>query len=124
MLKYRLAIWSAVFNLFGTLFLFYSFQATSTDFILVTTKEGKSALCVGDRALFTITQDGGLGIGTKCPDHETGKPTAVVNTKHPRFVTTGFIFILLGFLMQCFSIENPQNKSFKNKEKQKKLKQN
>ena len=109
MKKHHFAYLSAGLNFLGAIFLFLSFQATSTDFILVTATDGRSALCVGKNALFFMTPDGGLGMGTKCPDWETGKPTAVVNTEHPSFAKAGIFFILFGFLLQLFSIDKPKD---------------
>lgn len=107
MIKYRLAIGSAVLNVLGTLLLVFSFQATSSDFMLVTAKDGRAALCVGKAALFVLDQQGGLGVGTKCPDWQTGSPAAVVNTEHPNFVVVAFFLIVAGFVLQVFSINKP-----------------
>lgn len=91
-------------NLAGTTLLFLSFQATSSDFRLVSTSDGRYALCV-DRTALIIKEPKGFGIGyTVCPDWEHSKPAAVVNVEHPSFVTLGFIASILGFLLQLMTI--------------------
>jgi hypothetical protein len=115
MIKYRVSQISACLNIFGTILLFFSFQATSSDFMLVTTKDERAALCVGNAALFVLDQRGGLGIGTKCPDWQTGRPTAVVNTEHPSLASSGLFLLILGFLTQLISIEQPKKEQPKKK---------
>jgi hypothetical protein len=105
--KYYLSVGSAALNTFGAVLIFFSFQISSSDFMLVTSYDGRSALCVGSRAMFTITQDGGLGVGTKCPDYQNGRPTAVINTEYPGVAKLGLILIVFGFFFQIFSIEKP-----------------
>ena len=117
MWKHQFAKWSAVSNLLGTFLLFFSFQATSTDFLLVITKDNRSALCVGSNAMFVMTPTGGLGIGTRCPDPKSGKPTAIVNTDQPVLATLGLSCIILGFFMQLFSIEKPSARAIKRLQK-------
>jgi hypothetical protein len=98
---------SLCLNLAGTIILFFSFQATASDFRLITTRDGKAALCVSQYAVF-ISSEGGreLSLGHKtCPDWDNGKPAAVVNVEHPRFVTLGFILLMLGFVMQLLSTQ-------------------
>src|ERR1700681_4001191 len=102
--KYRLAQASAWLNLSGAFLLFLSFQATSTNLFLVTAVNGNTAFCVGNRAMFVMRPDGGLGMGTSCPIG-AGKPTAVVNTDSPALVMLGWGLLLLGFIFQLFSIE-------------------
>lgn len=107
MKKYQWSRLSASLNLVGSLLLFFSFQATSTDFLLVTNPDGQSALCVGKAALFVLTLDRGLKMGTGCPEWQSGKPTAVVNTEHPKFAFWGLLMILVGFVSQYLGIERP-----------------
>ena len=96
-------------NLLGTVMLFMSFQATSSDLKLVTTKDGRTALCVNNHALAVSLPNGGIGIGmSSCPDWENARPAAVVNFEHPIFVSMGFAFITLGFLLQFLSFPSPK----------------
>jgi hypothetical protein len=107
MSKRRWAYISAVLNLVGAVFLYYSFQASSTPFILKTDAHGKAALCIGQVAMFVVDHPGAVGIspGSGCPDWPTSVPTAVVNSEHPLLGKIGFFLILLGFLTQLPSIE-------------------
>ena len=99
--------------------LFFSFQATSSDFRLVTavsksvllTEPVKQyALCVNDYAL--LASDGKNGIivapAGGCPDWAHAKPAAVVNIEHPVFEGLGFITLLAGFLLQYLSVPSPK----------------
>jgi hypothetical protein len=77
-------------NLAGTLLLFYSFQATSSSFRLISRSQPgvmgsytEYAICVKD---FTLLQTIGHGVGIGhlgCPTSEDDRPAAVVNTEHP-----------------------------------------
>jgi len=107
MSTYNLARLSAVLNIVGSILLFFSFQATSTKFLIVPTNDGRTALCVGSEAMFVVKPGGGIGIGTKCPDSDKGKPAAVVNTECPVLAVIGFLMILGGFITQYKSIEKP-----------------
>ena len=107
MIKYRCAIWSAILSMFGTILLVISFQATSTNFLLVTTKGGDSALCVGNRAMFALTEKG-LSMNGKCPEGVMSKPTAVVNTERPKLAIFGLFIIITGFVLQLLSINKPK----------------
>ena len=103
----RLAL---ILNLAGTVILFLSFQATSSNFRLITTKDGKSALCVDQRAMMIATPDRGWLIGAQqCPDWENARPAAVVNVEHPSFITLGFILTTFGFLLQFLSFPSPKS---------------
>lgn len=89
--------------------LFLSFQATSSDFKLVTTSSGDSALCVNGRAMIVARSNGGWLIGSRtCPDFEKAKPAAVVNSEHPVLITFGFLLSTLGFLLQYLSFPSPK----------------
>jgi len=93
------------FNLFGWVFLYLSFQATSSNFKLVTTPYGWSALCVNNMALLATGPYGGIGLGlSKCPDWEHARPAAVVNVENPFLETLGFILVIAGFLLQFLSV--------------------
>jgi hypothetical protein len=92
-------------NLFGTVLLFLSFQATSSNFKLITTSDGRSALCVNNRGLVVSHPNGGFAIGSStCPEWERARAVAVVNVERPIFVTIGFAFASFGFLLQFLSI--------------------
>jgi hypothetical protein len=114
-------------NLVGTIVLFYSFQATSSDFRLVTAPyvpptmpagsippkgfvpppQGSKqyALCVNN---FTLIQSDGRNsvlMGHRgCPDWENSRPAAVVNIEHPTFEGLGFLLLITGFTLQYFSV--------------------
>ena len=92
-------------NLLGTVLLFLSFQATSSKFRLITTSDGRSALCVYNRAYIVTSENGEWSMGTfNCPEWEHAKAVAVVSVEHPIFVTIGFVLATLGFLLQFLSI--------------------
>ncbi len=94
-----------VCNLLGTFLLFYSFGADSSDIKVVTTAEGNVALCVGDRLLAMSHANGGITVGVvPCPEVENAKPAAIVNFDRPLLVDAGFIFIIMGFLLQLLGI--------------------
>ena len=88
--------------------MFLSFQATSTDFLLVSTRDGKSALCVGKRAFFVMVPNGGTGAGAACPEGVDAKPAAVVNTDSAWLAKLGWMILGAGFLLQIFSIKKPR----------------
>jgi hypothetical protein len=118
-------------NLAGTIFLFYSFQATSSDFKLVVapyvppplrvlpngqilpnrlwpagTKQ--YALCVNNYALLVSDASSSIMLGHKgCPNWENAKPAAVVNIEHPAFEGLGFSLLIIGFSLQYFSVPHP-----------------
>jgi hypothetical protein len=106
-------------NLAGTALLFYSFQATSSDFRLVTARTPKGvfsqeefvryALCVNNFALIETDSANGVRIGRRgCPDWEHSRPAAVVNIEHPFFVGMGFVTLMAGFLIQYLSVPQPK----------------
>jgi hypothetical protein len=99
--------------------LFYSFQATSSDFRLITTKNNRGsvlgdsrkqfALCVNNYTLLRTDAVGGIVMGMNgCPDWEHARPAAVVNIEHPAFSALGFIVLLAGFLLQYLSVPQPK----------------
>ncbi len=97
---------SAFLNLLGSVFLFLSFQATSTSLLLVSGADKSTSFCVGDTAMFKFSESGtGVEMGTKCPIAANSKPTAVVNTDLPELAKWGWIVLVIGFLVQIFSIE-------------------
>jgi hypothetical protein len=95
--------------------LFYSFQATSSSFRLITRSEGEIfksgteySICIGDYTLLSTNVHGGIIMGHRgCPPSENVRPAAVVNTEHPFFVTIGFLMIILGFFIQLFAVSEP-----------------
>lgn len=97
-------------NLLGAALLFFSFQATSSNFILITGSDGTSALCVNGKSLVAELPGHGWRIGgAPCPELEHGRPTAVVNSEHPFFVTLGFIITIIGFALQFLAIPGPRS---------------
>jgi hypothetical protein len=88
--------------------LFLSFQATSSNIKIVSTGDKRTALCVNGRGLFVIHEDGGMDMGTACPEWENARPAAVVNVEKPFWVTLGFIIISLGFLLQYLAVPDPR----------------
>lgn len=106
MTKYRTAQASAVLSLLGSFLVFLSFITTSSDFMLVSTKDGRSALCVGNRAMFEMGQYQNIGVGVaRCPQGVDAKPTVVAVTDWPWVARTGWFMLVLGLLLQLFSIE-------------------
>ena len=100
-------------NALGALLFFYSFQATSSRFRLLSTPDHRYALCVDKTALIKSLPDGGMSLGPsqECPDWEHSKPAAVVNIEKPFLVTVGFVLTFLGFAIQFFSF--PSSKTEK-----------
>ena len=89
MTKYRRIQAALAMNGLGVILLLFAFQATSTDVMLVTDKtKNKAAFCIGNTALFMV-EGRALALGTACPESNTMKPTAVVNSEHPAFFTVG-----------------------------------
>jgi hypothetical protein len=67
------------------------------------------AICVNN---FTLLETTGHSVGIGhigCPTSEDDRPAAVVNTEHPRFITTGFLMIVAGFMIQYFAVPEPQS---------------
>lgn len=96
-------------NLVGTVVLFYSFQATSSRFSIVTQDNGpRVALCVNELSLLNVQEDKGIMLGGKCPTWANNRPAAVVNIERPWLVTVGFILSFLGFAIQFASTPSPQ----------------
>jgi hypothetical protein len=96
-------------NLAGTIVLFYSFQATSSDFRLVTAPvklgqlappnnivvgqpgnlhpgDKQYALCINNYTLLSTDASSGIHMAYPgCPSWENAKPAAVVNLEYPFF---------------------------------------
>jgi hypothetical protein len=112
MFKYRLAQLSASLTLFGSFLVFYAFQSTSTGFLVYTHgRYGEAAMCVGDppHSMLAIGPNGEFLMGMRGFDRSCsqGKNFAVVNTNSPHLVRLGWIFVILGFILQVVSIERP-----------------
>ncbi len=81
----------------------------SSDFFLTNLKNGNKALCVGKNALVVWTATGvGMGMTNGCADVAETPKVAVVTVESPAFLTIGCGLLLLGFLLQVFSIEKPK----------------
>jgi hypothetical protein len=100
-------------NLVGTVMLFYSFQATSSRFRLVTTKistatgekEEHSALCIYETNMLSTSNKGGWQIGGgPCPGWEHSKAAAVINIEQPWLAAFGFILSFMGFAIQFAAV--------------------
>jgi hypothetical protein len=108
--KFRLAMMAAVLNIAGAGLLYWSFQATSTDLLLVTGSQ-MNGFCVAGHVMFAMAPDGKgllMGGGVDCPEGPAAKRTAVVNTEHPSFNSLGWFLIILGFVLQLLSLEYPE----------------
>jgi hypothetical protein len=118
-------------NLLGTVLLFYSFQATSSDFKLVRSAPGSSsvldqgpyafhamgvgsttenyALCVSNYTLLASDAHSGVSFGHMgCPNWDKARPAAIVSIEHPFFEGLGFVCLLAGFLLQFLSVPQPR----------------
>jgi hypothetical protein len=103
-------------NLIGSILVTLSFQATSSDFRLITAhwsmRERKPsetvksyAICANNNALAIGSDDGSVGLGMHgCPDWENGRPSAVVTAEHPWMLYAGLILSIIGFLGQLLLI--------------------
>ncbi|WP_157477243.1 hypothetical protein [Granulicella tundricola] len=68
------------------------------------------SICVEDYTLLSTNARGGVMMGhSGCPKGEDDRPAAVVNTEHPAFITTGFIMIVIGFIIQFFAVPEPKS---------------
>lgn len=106
--KYQAA--ALFLNLFGTILLFLSFQATSSNFKFVSTADGRHAVCVYEKAFVIRDPDAGLHFGAfPCPNLENARPAAIVNAEHPSFIFLGFALNGLGFLLQILGVLSKQN---------------
>jgi hypothetical protein len=92
-------------NVLGAICLFYAFQATSSEFRLITKADGEAAICVQGHTVMMRHSNGGWSLGSeRCPSWMDGKPAAVVNIEHPSLITIGFIATFFGFAIQFFTI--------------------
>lgn len=105
-------------NVIGAGILFFSFQATSSDFRLVTARNKtvlspdplvQYALCVNNYTIVETDSKGSMMMGHNgCPDWEHSRPAAVVNFEHPAFVTVGMFMLVLGFVLQFLAVPGPK----------------
>ena len=94
-----------ILNLVGTVMLFVSFQATSSNLKIVHTSDGRTALCIDKHALMIDIPPNGLMLGAStCPEWQNARPAAIVNIELPILVTFGFILTTAGFLLQFLSL--------------------
>jgi hypothetical protein len=112
MSKYRMAQLSASLSLFGSFLLFYAFQATSTGFVVYTNgRHGEAAMCVGDppHSMLAVGSNGEFYMGMRGFDRSCsqGKNFAVINTDSPQLARFGWIFVVLGFVLQVVSTDRP-----------------
>ena len=103
-------------NLAGTILLALSFQATSSDFRLVTAHNqnlvgqpapGASvyAICVNNFVLAATDSVSGTSLGNDhCPDWENADPSAVVTAEHPNWLYIGLVLSALGFFIQLLTV--------------------
>jgi hypothetical protein len=106
MTKARMARLSAFLNLLGAFLVFLSFQATSTNLLMIANKDKSFAFCIGDRSIFGLLPGGrGTYIGAGCPQGQDAKPAAVVSTDSPWLAKLGWIVLAIGFGLQIFSVE-------------------
>lgn len=109
MTKYWMAQVAAICNFLGAVLVFVSFQATSTDLLMIANKDQSFAFCIGDRAIFGLTPGGrGTYIGAACPQGADAKPAAVVSTDYPNLTKFGWVLVGVGFFLQLFSLEKPK----------------
>ena len=107
MMNFRIVQFALALNGIGALLLALAFQATSTDVMLVTDKaKSTAAFCIGNRAMFVV-EGHGVGFGTTCPESNTMKPTAVVNSDHPILFPLGFWLTVFGTAGQIFFMDKP-----------------
>lgn len=96
-------------NLAGTILLFLSFQATSSNIKIVTTRDSfDTALCVEGRGIVVAMPRGEMAFNLPhCPDWNNAKPAAVVNIERPFLVTFSFSLLAIGFLLQYLAVPDP-----------------
>lgn len=107
MKRYCVALAALLLNAVGAFFLVFSLQVTSTDLVLVSSKDDASAaFCIGDRAVFGIEGQATM-FGYACPDLSSRKPAAVINSESPRLFRWGLICTFIGSLLQVLLLEKP-----------------
>jgi hypothetical protein len=107
--KYRLAMGSAFLTLLGAYLVFRSFQATSSDFFLGKLRNGSNVLCVDKDALIVWRPPAmGMGMTGGCSDEINSGRVAIVTIESPTLSSIGWGLLLLGFILQLFSIEKPR----------------
>lgn len=100
-------------NLIGTILVALSFQATSSDFRLVSAHgydvQGRPAspyatayaICVNNYTIAATDSQNTFAMGGRnCPDWDNSRPSAVVTSEYPWLLYFGLVATMLGFLIQ------------------------
>jgi hypothetical protein len=89
-------------NLLGTLLIFLSFQAMSSNVKLLSSNN-TTAVCAYGEALM-ITSNSNVAVGGHCPDLPQARASTLLSVDHPRTAILGFSLMLLGFFLQWFAL--------------------
>jgi hypothetical protein len=89
-------------NLLGTLLIFLSFQAMSSDVKLLSSNNGTAFCAYGEAVL--IANNSNVAVGGHCPDWPQSRATPLLSVEHPRTAILGFSLMLLGFFLQWFAL--------------------
>jgi hypothetical protein len=89
-------------NLLGTLLIFLSFQAVSSDVKLLSSN-GRTALCAYGEAV-VVSNNSNVAVAGHCPDWPQSRATPLLTVEHPRTAILGFSLMLLGFFLQWFAL--------------------
>ena len=89
-------------NLLGTLLIFLSFQATSSEVKLLSS-HNTTAFCAYGEALL-VAGNSNVAVGGRCPDWPQARATILLSVEHPRTAILGFVLMLLGFFLQWFAL--------------------
>lgn len=94
-----------VANLFGTVLLFFSFQAISSSAQMIPAENGQVTVCLNHKVLFTTLGDNRFFLpGGPCPVSSDVHALAIVVIEKPYLVTVGFLLILAGFSLQLLAL--------------------
>jgi len=101
---------SILFSIVGTIFLFFSFEFTSSGINVVHSVADMgggvtstvTSWCVGNQILFQFTEkDNGIIMGTEgCPRSSSTQEVALLVANHPILGEIGLSLILIGFFLQ------------------------